>query len=277
MIKSINMQIHAITQKISCSILFYALLILIFHNFILNILMYRGMDIIEMVHPMKLLFLNVDNWNSNMVYFILLYPILVVIPAGFSYAEDYETKNIVNIVSRVGKRNYYVGKIVAVIAITFGVFTLPFLLEVVLNCISFPLEATGNLSNFGIYKFEYNNQLSNYFWLDLYLEFPYLYAIACIFFLGLVSAVLGIFVLAISTFKIKYKIFLLLPAYFLLFIFDNFTSVFGGISFSVSYQSYLLLYTYAPKNYAACFTVLGAISVFSLFIIYYNAKKDVLI
>ncbi|MFP3156349.1 hypothetical protein LQZ18_18375 [Lachnospiraceae bacterium ZAX-1] len=226
---------------------------------------------------MKLLFLNVDNWNGNIIYFILLYPILVVIPAGFSYAEDYETKNIVNVVARVGKKNYYAGKTIAVMATTFGVFTLPFLLEIILNCISFPLEATGNLSYYSIYDFEYNHELSNYFWLDLYLGWPYLYAVVCILFLGLVSAVLSVLVLAVSTFKIKYKVFLFLPVYILLFLFDNVTNIFGELSFSTSYQSYLLLYTYAPKNYAVCFAVLGAISAFSLFAIYYHAKKDVLI
>lgn len=277
MIKSINMQIRTITQKISFSILVYVLFIVVFHNFFMNILRYRGTDIIEMVHPMKLLFLNVDNWNSNMIYFILLYPILVVIPAGFSYAEDYETKNIVNIVSRVGNKNYYIGKIAAVAIITFCVFTLPFLLEIFLNCISFPMAATGNLSNFSIYDFRYNNELSNYFWLALYLESPYIHAIVCILFLGFVSAVFSIFVLAISTFRIKYKIFLFLPVYVIIFLLDNFTNIFKEISFSTSYQSYLLLYTYTTKNYFACFAVLGVISMISLFVIYNNAKKATLI
>lgn len=69
---------------------FYFLLIMVFSNFIGNVLYFQGRDIAEMIQPMKLLLLSYNRTDlnaTNTLLLIQLYPFLVVFPAGFCWQE----------------------------------------------------------------------------------------------------------------------------------------------------------------------------------------------
>lgn len=166
---------------------------------------------------MKLILLsyNRTNWNAtNTLLLIQLYPLLVVCPAGFSLAREYQIGTRVFLVSRLGNFTYQVSKYLSAFLTTMIIFTVPFLLEIILNCLSFPLSATGDLSNLSIYDSAYRIGVNHYFMKSIYLYSPCLYAVIGTLFLGAVSGLFGVFTVAVSSIKrVKYNIFLFLPVF----------------------------------------------------------------
>lgn len=95
-------------------ITFYIMIIFVICNYISNVLTYNGYDILEMYEPVKLLLLSDENVNSPVgFYFMQIYPFIVVLPAGFSLSVDKQSNTMLFLCSRVGNRNYFIGKIIA--------------------------------------------------------------------------------------------------------------------------------------------------------------------
>ena len=165
--KATMTQTAYLLKKKEAVCVFYILFLMVIMNFIGNVLDFQGRDIVEMYHPMKLLLLsyNRTSWNAtNTLLLIQLYPLLVACPAGFSLAREYQRGTRVFMVSRLGNHTYQASKYLSAFLTTMIVFTVPFLLEIVLNCVSFPLSAAGDLSNRSIYE-------------GTYMESPYLHAL----------------------------------------------------------------------------------------------------
>lgn len=120
-------------------------------------------------------------------------------------------------IARMGSSKYYVSKLVAGFIVTSVVFTIPFLSELVLNCISFPMAATGDFINLNQYDPRYVEMVSRYAFPELFKSDPYLYSIVGILLFGVFSGILGMLTIALSMIlKVRYKIFLFLPVFVLL-------------------------------------------------------------
>lgn len=231
---------------------FYVLFFMVITNFIGNVLYFQGVDIVEMYQPMKLLLLSYNrvNWNgTNTLLLIQLYPLLVVCPAGYSLAREYQLGTRVFLVSRLGNFTYQVSKYLAAFLTTMIIFTVPFLLEIILNCLSFPLSATGDLSNMSIYDEVYRTGVNRYFMKSIYLYSPCLYAVVGTLFFGVVSGLFGVFTVAVSSvIRVKYNVFLFLPVFTAL----NMTTILGG-RFprevpSIKWYDYVLLFNDELKS-----------------------------
>lgn len=168
---SVWTQFRLMARRKSAMITFYVVLAFVLVNYLTNVVTYQGSEILEMVHPMQLLLLS-DESGAYSLLFIQLYPLLVVLPAGFSFALDRDVDETVFYLTRVGSKDYYRGKLIAAFSITFLVLTLPLLLEIVLNCLSFPLDATGNLDNWSVYDENYIADVQTYLWSGLFLHPP---------------------------------------------------------------------------------------------------------
>src|SRR5699024_10701473 len=142
-------------------------------------------DVVDMYHPMKLLTLS--SYSEYSFYILQYYPLIVVIPAGFSLFADKHLHQFILIQSRVGARNYYFGKLIVVFLVTCFVFTVPFLMEIMLNILVFPRMATGDPSNLSPY--DMSNIIKQYLFSDLYIQSPYLYAIFFTLIFGMFSGV----------------------------------------------------------------------------------------
>lgn len=201
-------QTNFLLRKKEAICVLYMLFIMVLINFISNVLYFQGRDIVEMSQPMKLLLLSYNRTElnaTNTLLLIQLYPFLVVFPAGFSLARDYQLGTQLFLVSRLGNATYQISKYLSVFLATMIIFTVPFLLEIFLNCISFPMSATGDLSNLSIYDGAYRNAVDKYLMRDIYLYSPYLYAVIGTLFFGVVSGLFGVFTVAVSSFiRIKY-------------------------------------------------------------------------
>ncbi len=267
-------------KKKSAVCVFFILFIMVIINFISNVIYFQGRDVLEMYHPMRLLLLSqnrVDFNASNTMLLIELYPILVVCVAGFSFAKEYQIDMNVFMVSRLGNLRYIISKYIAAFLVTSIVFTLPFLMEIILNCISFPLSAEGNLTNLSIYDDEYIANVNNYLMTNVYIKNVYIYTFLGTLLFGIVSGLLGVFTVAFSTVvKIKYNVILFLPVFMIL----NFTVIFSGKYLNqkpgISWYKYIFLFDDSVKNIN--FGIIGIILIigFVLVTIGIKGRKDCL-
>lgn len=274
---SIQMQWRMIWERKIATIILFLLFCLILVNYFNNVMTYKGTDIVDMYHPMKLLTLS--NYSEFCFYLLQYYPLLVVIPAGFSLFADKRFNQYIFIQSRVGARNYYLGKIIAVFLVNFTVFTIPFLVEILLNCIAFPLAATGDPSNLGYYNETYIEITNTYLFSSLYNQSPYLYAVFFTLVFGVFSGMLATFTIAISTFPIRFKVLLFLPVYLLLHGVGMLKQIVPSITFETNYF-YNLGFYYPVQNATdsliAFLSFIVLLLCLSLFIVIYRMRKDAL-
>lgn len=278
LLKATMSQMVFMLKKKGTICVFYILLFMVLTNFLCNVLEFQGNDVLQMYHPMKLLLLSYNRVNYNAgatLLLIQLYPLLVVCPAGFSMAKEHQLGQEVFMVSRIGQRTYKISKLAAAFLATAVVYTVPFLLEIALNCLAFPLNASGDLSNLGFYDVEYVNGVRNYFMSDLYIYSPYLYTIIGTFLFGAISGILGAFTMAFSSvIKIKYNIFLFLPVFLLLntlnIIMDRFMKE------TARWYDYILLFNGKEKNIWYFVAVLFVLVIFSVGAVRISSREDCL-
>lgn len=135
---------------------------------------------------MKLLALSLNKvyFSANIqLLIVMIYPILVAVPAGFSYTKEQQTKEEVYMIYRLGKNRYLQSKLWASFFTTTIVFTVPFMLEILMNMLSFPMNAIRDLSNLSIYNTDYATMVHNYIGSAIYIASPGLYAILTTLFL----------------------------------------------------------------------------------------------
>ncbi|KSV59881.1 hypothetical protein [Acetivibrio ethanolgignens] len=259
---------------------FYVLFFIVIINFIGNVLYFQDRDILEMYQPMKLLLLsyNRTNWNAtNTLLLIQLYPLLVVCPAGFSLAREYQIGTRFFLVSRLGNFTYLVSKYLSAFLTTMIIFTVPFLLEIILNCLSFPLSATGDLSNLSIYDSAYRIGVNHYFMKSIYLYSPCLYAVIGTLFFGAVSGLFGVFTVAVSSIKrVKYNIFLFLPVFVALNMSTILANGFPEEAPSIKWYDYVLLFNDELKSISFGLIGIFGLVLFLIGAICVSGRKDCL-
>lgn len=272
-------QIKNLLRKKEAMFVFYILLGLVLYTFVGNVLAYQGKDVIEMYHPMKMMLLSYNRVYQNAdktLLLIQIYPLLVVCPAGFALAKEYQLGEHVYLMARLGARQYKWSKIVAAFFTTMIIFTVPFFIEMMLNCVSFPLTATGDMSGWSFYDRNYLEAIQRYNLSWLYVRNTYVYAFVSILLFGMVSGLLGAFTVAISSLvKVKYSVFLLLPIYILL----NFPGMFvtaESLSVSYNWHDYLLLFNDNPKNNLLFVTSILGMIIFIIAATMISSRKDCL-
>lgn len=259
---------------------FYVLFFMVMINFIGNVFYFQGSDVMEMVQPMKLLLLSYNRTNlnaNNTLLLIQLYPLLVVCPAGFSLAKEYQLGMRVFLTSRLGNVTYHVTKYLSAFLTTMIIFTVPFLLEIILNYVSFPQSATGDLWMASIYDNSYRNGVNQYFMKSIYLYSPYLYAIVGTLFWGVVSGLLGVFTVAISSLiKVKYNVFLFLPVFAVLNLSTILAGRFPKGAPSIKWYDYVLIFNDELKNPAYFFIGIVVLFLFTVSAAWVSGRKDCL-
>lgn len=186
-------------------------------NYFTNVFRYQNRDILSMYQPMKLLIFTGATGIGS--FLRQIYLLIVIIPAGFCYFEDKKSNIDVYWISKTGMNTYYFGKTLAVFLTTFIMFTIPFLLEIILNCIAFPLKAEGDLDNHPYYDIAYVRQVHNYLFSEIYLLNIYIYTVFRIILLGIISGILAVFAMAMSTFNFfKFKILIIMPVFCLCYV-----------------------------------------------------------
>ena len=115
--QSFKMQFSLMIRRKTVLLTFFALVTLVLINYFHNVYQYRGLDVIELFHPMRILSIAPHNYPG--FYFRQYFPLLIVIPAAFAYLIDGRTNTMMFIQTRVGRRNYYFGHLISVFLVTF--------------------------------------------------------------------------------------------------------------------------------------------------------------
>lgn len=280
LMKAIMSQTTDLLKRKEAVCVFYVLLAMVMVNFIGNVMYFQSRDIVHMYQPMKLLLLSYNriNWNAtNTLMFIQLYPLLVVCPAGFSLAREYQSGTRVFLISRMGNLKYQISKYLSAFLATTIIFTVPFLLEILLNCVSFPMSAIGDLSNLSTYSDVYLEGVDRYLLKWIYRCSPYLYTVIGTLLWGFISGLLGLFSVAVSSIiRFKYNVFLFLPVFCVL----NLSTVLKGNFlkgiFSIKWYDYMLLFNDEYKSTGFWFIVLAVLVLFPTVSVCVNRRKDCL-
>lgn len=259
---------------------FYILLLMVLSNFINNVLEFQGMEVIRMYHPMKLLLLSYNRVNYSAdatLLLIQLYPLLVICPAGFSLVKEQQSKEEVYIIARLGQRIYKFSKLIASFLTTTIVFVTPFLVEIILNCLSFPLSANGDFMNLGVYNVEYIRAVQNYLMSGLFLKSPYFYAVVGTPVFGIVSGLFGAFTVAFSSIiRVKYRVLLFLPVSVLLNTTLYLSGIFDEATVSFKWFDYLLLFNNVIKSPTYLIAGILILVIFSTCAVYWSGRKECL-
>lgn len=270
--RSICNQCKQLSESWTVLLVFLFMCYMVLSNFIYNVNLYQGLDITEMYHPMRILTLTQDTSSGTMIMQML--PLLVVIACGFTYIRDRNAGIEVFEISRGGARNYFVSKIVAVFLVTMAVFSIPLLVEIILNCLSFPLEATGDTSNFTNYD-DYLIWLTReHFFFEVYQISPYLYAFFCSLVFGVWAGLAAAFVVAISFLPfVKARLVLFLPLYMIIT-----GLVFLGNYLKIEKQTYYGFYLFMYEGFdlsrIAYVAVLLFLIVVTVAITWWKCRED---
>ena len=274
-VKATRAQIKLLLFQWGALLAFGLLLALMLNNFVENVLEHQGTEVVLMYHPMKLLSLSYDKTNykaDTMMLLVQLVPLLICIPAALSLAKEQHTGASVLMASRLGSRTYLFSKVTAVFVVTTLVFSLPFLLEIVLNCVSFPLKATGDLANWTIYDDEYIQTTQHFLLYPLYRLSPYLYAVVETIRFGATMGLLAAATLTLSALvRVKFRVLLLLPPFLLLQL-----SAYLSQSqyFDVYWANYVTLFHGEARDDLVLFIAVAALLAFVILGTLCASKKD---
>ncbi len=229
------------------------LLLMVVVTFVSNCRDFQGKDILELAHTTKIgvLSWNRVNYRADMsMMFVQLYPLLVVCPAGFVLAKERGTQEHVLMITRMGSGTYYFSKLLSAFVVTAVVFTVPFLVEMVLYIIAFTTKPVGDLSNWSVYDPNYVDMVRNYMFSDLFIRAPYLYAVVKVLLFGIFSGLMGAFGVAVSAlYRVKFRITIFLPTFLLLNLGVYAKVFFREMEKSVVWYSFVMLHEEQTKNW----------------------------
>lgn len=270
---AVKMQIHVLFRRKSAIVMYFLMYALISLNFYENVSEYHGYNIYNMFNPLKLLLLSYyGKWGW---YFAQYYPLLVVILAAFSYYADISSREIVFIQTRMDRKTYYISKMIATFLVTFIIFTVPLLVEILLNSIAIPTEAVGDPSNAEVFNLIYNEAV-NYLFCKLWFLNQYIYVIFMIVLFGILSGCLACFSASLSMYGFcKFRVFIFLPVYVLLYVLTDLGNI-VTIDIETNYFFYIRLFKGGEAGLsetAYVLFVLGLVCVTGA-LVYNKMKKD---
>ena len=222
----IKCQTKAFLQSKSAFVVWIILLCVTGVNFITNCIHNTSIHYVtEMYDPIKTLTLS--GWSNAGNIFMYVYPLILVLPTAMVYYDERINGISRYIQSRSGFKKYYYGNAIAVVIVTFFLFTVPFLLELLLSVVCFSSRSVADPS--GVPLYETMPEEKNYFLYQAFIASPFLYGFVMTVRFGLISCVFAFFNYAFSTSpRIKYKMITMIPLlgtlYFLMSI-DRFVPV----------------------------------------------------
>lgn len=269
--KSVKSQTLYIMQKWTFILTWYIVCGFVIVNFIHNIIVNSERQFISQMYDITKI-ITLSDWSPSGYFFMIYYPILVVLPTSAIMLDDRNSKMQLYLLGRMGRKNYYIGKIISVFISTFILFTLPFLMELLLEITCLHLDAHGDPSNFPYYQTA--GKINEYFCSGLYMKNKILYAFVMVAIFGVISGILAMFNFAISTMNfVKYKIFTLIPVYLLLYIFAIIEKNIN-LGYTSNYMFILRLFNEKSKNYGAYGITCLILLAISVGIILFKTRRD---
>ena len=280
MLKAFRCQSGFLFRQKSTQLVMLVLFILVAACYITDVFRYQGSDVIYMIHPMKLLLLSYDRvvFDATMaIELIRLYPLLAAAAAGLACAKEKELGLDTCIRARIGGMRYSLTKLAAVFFVTTVVFLIPFLSEIVLNCVAFPMNAAGGNIGMNIYDPEYVQAVRADLFPGLYLYSPYLYAVIRTILFALLSGVTAAFTAALSmVVRVKYRMLYLIPPMLLFYASENSSVFHRNAGSATKWYHYIFLFDNSDRDMKTFFLVLAGLVIFSGAAAYRCGRRDCL-
>lgn len=272
---SIGMQMSYLVRNKFSIFVSLVLLAAISINFLINLDGNREILYISEMYSFEKM-LTLSDWSAVGYFMMEYYPLLVVIPTACTYIIDKNSGVNTYIKARVGKRNYWYGKMISVFILTLFIFTVPYFMEIILNVICFSMGSNGDPS--GLAFWQTIGTEDRYFLSDILLQNRVIYAVIMTLLFGAVSAILATFNFAVTTLSVfKIKIFTYFPVYILLFAMLILQKI-VNLHFAVDYRFILRMFeTTTVKNYMAYLLFLTALLIISVGLIEWKIRKEELL
>ncbi len=268
--KSVRTQMNIIFKQRLFALTILIIYVFIIINYVNNLIEFYGCDVSALIHPMKMSLLN--SYGKWGFYFMQYLPLILVIPASFSFLKDKDNETIVYLSAKLGIKNYYYGKLISVFVMTFLAFFIPFIFEYLINVITFPIQAIGDRSNLPTLDTSYLEMETRYLFPKLWQFNSYLYFLVFIIMLSFVMASFAAFVVSVTMLPIiKYKILAFLPAFLLL---TMISSIGRNLSTNMNYIYHLMAFDSTDKINELYPVISIFLLLVSVIITNWRAKKE---
>lgn len=269
--KMTKTQMLVICNSWQFKLTFFIVTAFVLVNHVWNVKTYIGLDYYQLHDGVKLMLLS--NFSGAGFYFMQIFPILVILPAGFSFVMDQKNNSQVFMIARCGIKNYYKSKSIAIFCTSFLVFTIPLALEILLSMIAFPVSVTADPGNVGLFELTYINMVKMYPLSDLFVANRWLYMTIYIILLGITAGVFNIFIAALSVCFHRFPVLLFLPIYLILYLLYFMNMIFPEWSISTYYFFYLQAFSGVRVSYVLYLLFLAVLAIVS-YVIFYTKTKS---
>lgn len=283
MIKSIRMQFSIMINSISFKVGFSIVMLYVLASYITTLVLNMNTDIAFM-HSAHDMFCGVE-FSALRTIFEAVFPFIVVFPFSFSYLTDLSVKVHPYLIGRMGRRNYFAGKIVTNFVGSFMIIFIPFCINLLLCCITFPWNNNHIFGDYNALNYAetllgtnvtINTAQSGLPLLKLYLYSPMAYNFFYLCILSSFSGLLGVLSGLFSFYITQFKILLFVPVY-LVFYLGNFLNVLSSkfdrfTNFKLI--DYMYVNSFHGKNYNVPFGFIITVVLFSLFSFKYVCNKE---
>lgn len=284
LIAQIKLMVSTKSFKTAFSLVF----VLAISSYIYHIFEFRNIDITQMKSSSTLFMLN--DTSRLLTYFETLFPVLVVFPFVFSYADDNNLNIFPYLLSRQGKKSYYISKYVTTLFGAFVIIFIPLLLNLILTTITFPLNNNTYWGGYNSLNYEgiilgtsraINTKYSGLPFARIFFFNPIAYNLLFLFISSLFASSLASFAFAFSMFFKKHKIILILPAFLLLKLFRfidayKYTKTITGSSYiNYNFISYIEVSGYTlGKNYLLFFLFMLMLFLIGYISVEYRIRRN---
>lgn len=205
--------------------IWYVNLCFISVNFLINLKTnYERIYISQMYDYSKLLL--ISEWSVTGFFYLIVFPILVVIPTHELIIRDNKSGMNNYIIIRERNVKYIIHKIIAVHISTFILFTVPLLIEWFMSALCLDLTAKGDPSN-DCYYIQYNDNLNILFG-NMFNNNRPLYILIRFLIFGMICGSIAVLNLSVVTFlNFQYGLFAIFPIYILIIIINSTSSMFN--------------------------------------------------
>lgn len=214
--ESFKMQFREMLSKKTTVLAYLIILLFVCANFLGNVFSNREIQYITQMYDLvkKLTW---SSWSVSGQYFMQLFPLLAILPSATAWITEKNSGIHAYIRSRTGERAYWHGKICAAFSVSFLVFVIPFLMELILSVCCFSMKSKGDPSGFDYLTTVEEGK--KYVFSQLFYGNRILYAFIFILMISGTAGVFAMFNLFVTTLPgFRYKIFAFFPVYIVLFL-----------------------------------------------------------
>lgn len=269
----VKVQCNVLIRQKGCIFCFLTLCIMIGINFVGNVFRYWNTELAQMPS-----FVNISILSDEMSlgwYIASFFPFLLVLPGGLSLAIDKNCQEDLLWTERCGRGKYMFSKVIAVLFVTFFCFFVPLMIELLLNCIAFPMSAHGNLAGNELFSDSYQT-ITGYYLFSIYYTHPVLYVILASSVISGMASILSLLSLAVGSFFSRYYAYLLLPVYLLLSLLSSCLASVKSFPWESDY-TWFLKWCH-DQIHRGDFQFMGAflagVAVFSFLVLWISSRRD---